>query len=30
MWGFNFSLNSDGNRYNKYYMRSVTVTKLDN
>jgi hypothetical protein len=29
MWGFNFSLDSDGNTYNKYYIRSVTVTKLD-
>jgi len=28
MWGFNFSLNSDGNKYNKYYIQSVTVTKL--
>ena len=29
MWGFNFSLESDGNKYNKYYLRSVTLTKLD-
>lgn len=29
MWGFNFSLESDGNVYNKYYIQSVTVTKLD-
>jgi polysaccharide biosynthesis protein PslG len=28
MWGFNFSLNSDGNVYNKYDIQSVTVTKL--
>ncbi len=27
-WGFNFSLNSDGNQFNKYYLQSVTVTKL--
>lgn len=27
-WGFNFSLDSDGNQYNKYYIQSVTVTKL--
>jgi len=27
-WGFNFSLNSDGNKFNKYYIQSVTVTKL--
>lgn len=29
-WGFNFSLDSDGNQYNKYYIQSVTVTKLAN
>jgi|GEM_PF-1181945 hypothetical protein len=29
MWGYNFLLNSDGNTYNKYYIQSVTVTKLD-
>ena len=29
-WGFNFSLNSDGNKFNKYYIQSVTVTKLGN
>jgi hypothetical protein len=29
MWGFNFSLESDGNKFNKYYIRSVTLTKLD-
>jgi hypothetical protein len=29
MWGYNFLLNSDGNIYNKYYIRSVTVTRLD-
>jgi hypothetical protein len=28
MWGFNFSLDSDGNQYNKYDIQSVTVTKL--
>jgi polysaccharide biosynthesis protein PslG len=27
-WGYNFSLVSDGNQYNKYYLRSITVTKL--
>ena len=27
-WGFNFSLDSDGNQYNKYYIQSVTVTKV--
>jgi hypothetical protein len=27
-WGYNFSLVSDGNVYNKYYMQSVTVRKL--
>ncbi|MCB1079016.1 MAG: hypothetical protein KDM64_14435, partial [Verrucomicrobiae bacterium] len=27
-WGYNFGLNSDGNQYNRYYIRSVTVTKL--
>ncbi len=27
-WGFNFSLESDGNKFNKYYIQSVTVTKL--
>jgi len=26
-WGYNFSLVSDGNQYNKYYIQSVTVTK---
>jgi hypothetical protein len=29
MWGYNFALESDGNQYNKYYIQSVTVTKLD-
>jgi hypothetical protein len=29
MWGYNFSLDSDGNRHNKYDIQSVTVTKLD-
>ena len=28
-WGYNFSLVSDGNVYNKYLIQSVTVTKLD-
>ena len=28
-WGYNFSLASDGNVYNKYYIQSVTVTKSD-
>ncbi len=27
-WGFNFSLESDGTKFNKYYLQSVTVTKL--
>ena len=27
-WGYNFSLVSDGNEYNNYYLRRVTVTKL--
>lgn len=27
-WGYNFSLVSDGNVFNKYYLQSVTVTKL--
>jgi hypothetical protein len=26
-WGYNFSLVSDGNQFNKYYIQSVTVTK---
>jgi hypothetical protein len=30
MWGFNFSLDSDGNQYNKYDIQRVTVTKLGN
>jgi len=29
MWNYNFSLNSDGNKFNKYDIQSVTVTKLD-
>lgn len=29
MWGYNFTLNSDGNTYNRYDIRSVTVKKLD-
>ncbi|MFA7343368.1 MAG: hypothetical protein WC003_03590, partial [Terrimicrobiaceae bacterium] len=28
MYGYNFSLNSDGNQYNKYVIQSVTVEKL--
>jgi hypothetical protein len=28
MWAYNFLLNSDGNKYNKYYIQSVTVTKM--
>jgi len=28
-WGYNFSLVSDGNQYNRYLIQSVTVTKLD-
>jgi hypothetical protein len=28
MWGYNFSLDSDGNTYNKYDIQSVTVTKV--
>ena len=27
MWGYNFLLNSDGNKFNKYEIQSVTVTK---
>ncbi len=27
-WGYNFALESDGNKFNKYYLQSVTVTKL--
>ncbi len=27
-WGFNFLLESDGNKFNKYFIQSVTVTKL--
>ena len=26
-WGYNFSLVSDGNIYNRYYIQSVNVTK---
>ncbi len=29
-FGFNFSFNSDGDKFNKYYIRSVTVTKRAN
>lgn len=28
-WGYNFALVSDGDVYNKYYIRRVTVTRLD-
>jgi hypothetical protein len=28
-WGYNFSLVSDGDKFNKYFLQSVTVTKLD-
>ncbi len=28
-WGYNFQLNSDGNEHNKYFLRKVTVTKID-
>ena len=27
-WGYNFALESDGNKFNRYYVRSVTVRKL--
>jgi len=27
-WGYNFSLVSDGDKFNKYYLQSVTVRKL--
>src|SRR5206468_500096 len=27
-WGFNFNLESDGDKFNKYFIQSVTVTKL--
>ena len=27
-WGYNFNLESDGDKYNKYFLRSVTVTEL--
>jgi hypothetical protein len=27
-WGYNFNLESDGDKYNRYFLRSVTVTKL--
>jgi hypothetical protein len=26
-WGYNFALESDGNKFNKYYIQNVTVTK---
>jgi len=28
-WGYNFSLVSDGDKFNKYFLQSVTVTKLE-
>lgn len=28
MWGYNFSFNSDGPKFSKYYIKNVTVTKL--
>ncbi|NNJ27902.1 GH39 family glycosyl hydrolase [Alienimonas chondri] len=28
-WGYNFILESDGNAYNNYFIRSVTVRRLD-
>lgn len=28
MWGYNFTLNSDGNTFNKYFIQKVTVRKL--
>ncbi len=28
-WGYNFTLNSDGNEFNKYYIRRVSVKRLD-
>ncbi|MDB6152842.1 MAG: hypothetical protein JWL90_1295 [Chthoniobacteraceae bacterium] len=28
-WCYNFALESDGSKFNKYYIQSVTVTKLD-
>jgi hypothetical protein len=27
-WGYHFALESDGDTYNKYYVRKVTVSKL--
>ena len=27
-WGFNFLLESDGNQYNKYFIRRIVVRKL--
>ncbi len=27
-WGYNFALESDGNKFNKYFLQSVTVKKL--
>jgi hypothetical protein len=29
MWAYNFALESDGNVYNKYYIQSVTVRKVE-
>jgi hypothetical protein len=28
-WGYNFALESDGNKFNKYYIQSVTVKKVE-
>jgi polysaccharide biosynthesis protein PslG len=28
-WGYNFTLESDGPKFNKYFIQSVTVTKLE-
>jgi hypothetical protein len=28
-WGYNFALESDGNKFNKYVIQSVTVKKLE-
>ena len=27
-WGYNFALESDGNTFNRYYLKSVEVRKL--
>jgi hypothetical protein len=28
-WGYNFRLESDGDTYNKYYLRGIKVEKTD-